>query len=173
MLTKLKFIICSIFIGLSISPFTFAQEITYICTLKPFTDTFVEAGRSEKSAKRNVREQCENSYGEGSMFCRSKDATCKVSNSYQDSHSKITNQGAVIYQNRQMTGRYLFIENDIPDLNVFKFDNQLRSFSIPRGWRVRFYVGTNYTGDYYTRDGGSQNADGFEGVISSIRIISR
>ncbi|OLQ88348.1 hypothetical protein BIY22_09290 [Vibrio panuliri] len=171
MANKLK--ISILFLGLCPLTHSYAYDSMYICTLKPFTSTFTEAGYTEREARINVQEVCENSYGEGSIFCQRKDATCRASLVNQPYFPKSTSIGVVIYQGRQLSGASLFVDQDIPDLSVYKFDDTLRSFSIPNGWRVRFYEGKNYTGGYYTRDGGSQDANGFENLVSSVRIISK
>lgn len=153
---------------------SYGGDFVYVCSLKPFMDTFSQAGRTEAEAKQNVRSSCEKQYGEGSIFCKTSDAKCEGSSLRGSSDSDVSdNASAVIYQYRHQTGPSLMLSHDISDLSMYKFDDKMSSFSIPRGWRVRFYVDKNFRGDYYTRDHGSYNADGFEDKISSIKIISR
>ncbi|EGU36424.1 hypothetical protein VII00023_21362 [Vibrio ichthyoenteri ATCC 700023] len=165
-----KSFILALFICPSLS---FAADSVYLCTLKPFIDSFSEAGRTEEYARLNVRNSCEKQHGEGSIFCRTSEAKCERTYLGSVSVGSGNDASAVIYKYRHQTGPLLRIDGDIADLSMYRFDDDMSSFSIPRGWRVRFYVDKNYRGDYYTRDHGSFNADGFDDVISSIRIIHR
>ncbi|EMJ7186209.1 hypothetical protein D8T49_05565 [Vibrio vulnificus] len=152
---------------------SFGGDSVYVCSLKPFIDSFSEAGRTEEYARLNVRNSCEKQHGEGSIFCRASDAKCELSFLGSSSVDGGNDASVVIYKYRHQTGPSLRVDDDISDLSMYRFDDDISSFSIPFGWRVRFYVDKNYQGNYYTRDHGSFNAEGFDDTISSIRIIHR
>ena len=50
----------------------------YICHLSPFTNLYIDVGISEDLARLNVKRQCEQGQGRGSIFCREQDAKCSA-----------------------------------------------------------------------------------------------
>ncbi|WP_416041994.1 beta/gamma crystallin-related protein [Edwardsiella ictaluri] len=105
------------------------------------------------------------------FFCRPKDASCSTT-TLDEGYS----QGAdrlMVYEDSSQRGASLSIDRDIPDLSRYRFADRISSFSVPQGWTVRFYEGTDYSGGYYTRSGGEQEATGFNDHIRSIRILNR
>ncbi|QPR29805.1 hypothetical protein I6G97_12780 [Edwardsiella hoshinae] len=143
----------------------------YICTLTPFNNVYADAGWSEQIARYKVGQRCERGQGEGSLFCRTKEAVCTTTRLEGPA-----SEGAaqlVVYEDTWQRGASLRIDRDIPDLADYGFADRISSFSIPRGWTVRFYEGRDYSGGYYTRHGGEQDATGFNDRIRSIRILSR
>ncbi|ACR68958.1 hypothetical protein DBV23_18075 [Edwardsiella ictaluri] len=143
----------------------------YICMLTPFSSLYADAARSEQIARYKVGQRCERGQGEGSLFCRPKDASCSTT-TLDEGYS----QGAdrlMVYEDSSQRGASLSIDRDIPDLSRYRFADRISSFSVPQGWTVRFYEGTDYSGGYYTRSGGEQEATGFNDHIRSIRILNR
>lgn len=143
----------------------------YVCTLQPFTDVFADVGMSEDIARYKVHQRCEQSQGENSIFCKAKEAKCIKSSLAFDSDSG-RHDAIALYSHKNHRGQSITISHDVPNLNVYNFDDRMSSYYIPTGWTVRFYEGTNYSGGYYTRKGGDENATGFNNKISSIKILS-
>lgn len=50
-----------------------------ICILNPFSNIYAEIGINEKISRQRVKEKCEKSLGEDSIFCRAKEAKCEYS----------------------------------------------------------------------------------------------
>ncbi len=55
------------------------RPVVYICVLKPFMDVYAEAGVSEKAARKQVAEACDEKRGKNSIFCKRDDAICHQS----------------------------------------------------------------------------------------------
>lgn len=147
------------------------RERIYVCTLTPFSDVYADAGRSERSARHKVSQRCEQGQGNGSIFCKTKDAVCTATSlDEDDGHAQNV---LMIFDGSHQRGASLAISRDMPDLARYGFADRLSSFSIPDGWTVRFYEGISYTGGYYTRQGGDQEAIDFDNKIRSIRILKR
>ena len=143
----------------------------YVCTLTPFNNVYADAGRSEQIARYKVGQRCERGQGEGSLFCRTKEAVCTTTT--LDGSAGEGSAQLVVYEDARQRGASLIIDRDIPDLSNYGFADRISSFSVPRVWTVRFYEGRNYSGGYYTRHGGAQEATGFNDRVQSIRILSR
>ncbi|OBU32065.1 beta/gamma crystallin-related protein [Photobacterium kishitanii] len=143
----------------------------YVCTLQPFRDVFADVGITEDIARYKVKQRCEKSQGENSIFCKAKEAQC-VASSLAFGIDTNRNNGISIYSSNNQMGTSVNITHDEPNLSIYNFDNRMSSYDIPSGWTVRFYEGTNYTGGFYTRKGGDGNATGFDNKVSSIKILS-
>ena len=155
------------------SYFNQSNEIpVYVCTIRPFSETFADVGLSEDIARYKVSKRCQLTQGDNSIFCRANKASCIVSSLGRGYPSHNT-EGVAIYADLNQTGQTVRINSDIADLSQYNFNNQMSSFSIPMGWTVRFYDGKHFSGDYYTRTGGYANATGFDNSISSIKVLSR
>lgn len=77
-----------------------------------------------------------------------------------------------IYEHANYQGRHVGFNKDIPFL--VGMNDQISSFKILPGYKVRFYEHANYQGGYYTRDStspDSKDAHSFNDKISSIKII--
>ena len=55
------------------------QHKVAICILNPFNNIYAEIGINEKISRQRVKEKCEKSLGEDSIFCRAKEAKCEYS----------------------------------------------------------------------------------------------
>ena len=143
----------------------------YVCTLQPFRDVFADVGVTEDMARYKVQHRCEKSQGDGSIFCKTKEAKC-VESSLISGGDMGRHNGVSIYSQNYQMGASVKITHDIPNLGDYNFDNRMSSYDIPAGWTVRFYEGLNYMSDYYTRKGGEDNATGFDNKVSSIKILS-
>ena len=145
----------------------------YVCTLQPFRDVFADVGVTEDMARYKVQRRCEKSQGEGSIFCKAKEAKCVESSIFSEGDTgRYKGKGVSIYSQNYQMGESVKITHDIPNLGDYNFDNKMSSYDIPMGWSVRFYKGVNYSGVYYTRNSGDGNATGFDNQISSIKILS-
>ncbi|WP_394165551.1 beta/gamma crystallin-related protein [Photobacterium piscicola] len=143
----------------------------YVCTLQPFRDVFADVGITEDMARYKVQRRCEQSQGEGSIFCKAKEAKCVESSLISEMDTDRRN-GISIYSKHNQRGESVMITHDVPNLRVYNFDNRMSSYDIPIGWKVRFYEGVNYSGGFYTRNSGDANAIGFDNQVSSIKILS-
>lgn len=143
----------------------------YVCTLQPFHDVFADVGITEDITRYKVQRRCDKSQGEGSIFCKPKEAKCVESSLVSGIETRRNNEISIYSQNHKM-GTSIMINHDEPNLGKYNFDNRMSSYDIPVGWTVRFYEGANYTGDYYTRKGGEGNATGFDQKVSSIKILT-
>ncbi|WCF13272.1 beta/gamma crystallin-related protein [Edwardsiella piscicida] len=126
--------------------------------LTPFSSVYADAARSEQIARYKVGQRCERGQGEGSLFCRPKDATCSTT-TLDEGYS----QGAdrlMVYEDSRQRGASLSIDRDIPDLSRYRFADRISSFSVPQGWTVRFYEGTDYSGDTIPAAAGSRRRPG-------------
>ena len=83
--------------------------------------------------------------------------------------SKNPNNKVELFEHENYEGSKLEITKDTPDLR--DFNRKLSSFSIPAGWIVRFYEGTNYTGAFYTRNHNELVTRVFNDRIRSVRIL--
>ncbi|WP_279151916.1 beta/gamma crystallin-related protein [Photobacterium iliopiscarium] len=145
----------------------------YVCTLKPFSDVFADVGVTEDMARYKVQRRCEKSKGEGSIFCKAKEAKCVESSLVSGMDTgRYKSKGVSIYSQNNQRGESVKITRDVPNLNDYDFDNKMSSYDIPMGWSVRFYEGINYSGVYYTRNSGDANATEFDNQVSSIKILS-
>lgn len=79
----------------------------------------------------------------------------------------------VLYANENWDDRYLgtAIKEDTPDLGYM--GGKTVSWTIPKGWTVRFFAGKNYTGDYWTRTGGKGQEPELRDKFQSVQILSR
>ncbi len=77
-------------------------------------------------------------------------------------------ESIIIYEHPNYTGRHMTINSDVANLGFM--DNLMSSWTLPKGWVVRFYEFPNFRGEYHSRiaDG---NANDFDDVTSSIRIL--
>ena len=156
----------------SSKPYALSQGKVYVCTLQPFQDVFADVGISEDMARYKVKRRCEQSQGEDSIFCRAREAKCLTSTLLLDDEPNEPNH-VVIYSRPHQRGKAVVITHDEPDLADFHFDDAMSSYFIPAHWTVRFYEGKQYTGAFYTRNGGKGNAAEFDNTVSSIRVLSR
>lgn len=148
------------------------EHSVYICLLEPFQETFMDAGLTEKYARYKTQLRCEESQGEGSIFCKARNAKCTES-SLMLSERGHSAERFVIFSDKFQRGKSISIHHNEPDLSDHNFDDRMSSYRIPSGWTVRFYEGKNYTGNFYTRHSSEANAIGFNNQISSIKILSR
>ncbi|WP_180763766.1 peptidase inhibitor family I36 protein, partial [Vibrio parahaemolyticus] len=68
-------------------------------------------------------------------------------------------------------GKKYVLTDDVPFLEGM--NDKMSSWSIPAGWEVRFYEHENYQGRYYTRGSGHGNTDGWNDMISSVKILNK
>lgn len=81
----------------------------------------------------------------------------------------------VLYSDRDHQGFALHITEDMSYVGD-DINDKMSSFSIPEGWTVRFFEGSDYQGGYYTRtanDNDHNFAQGFNDKISSVKIVSK
>ena len=63
---------------------TLAEGRIYVCSLKPFVETFIGVGTSEQWGRLAARATCEQSQGTNSMFCNPDNASCQLYPLYGD-----------------------------------------------------------------------------------------
>ncbi len=80
--------------------------------------------------------------------------------------------GVSLFAGYMQTGPSITLYANQPRLNDNGFDNRAMSVRIPEGWRVRFYEHENFTGRYWTRDGG-EYALPVPDSVSSVKILQR
>ncbi|MDA6077619.1 beta/gamma crystallin-related protein [Edwardsiella anguillarum] len=66
----------------------------------------------------------------------------------------------MVYEDSRQRGASLSIDRDIPDLSRYRFADRISSFSVPQGWTVRFYEGTDYSGGTILAAAGSRRRPG-------------
>ncbi|MGL6176521.1 MAG: phosphatidylinositol-specific phospholipase C domain-containing protein [Vibrionaceae bacterium] len=79
-----------------------------------------------------------------------------------------------IFEHSHQQGESLRVSDDMRDLGPM--NDRLSSWSIPSGWKVRFYTDSDFKGKYYTRsyrDGNKAEATDFNDKINSIKILDR
>ena len=86
-------------------------------------------------------------------------------------HNSPTKNMMVIYEHANKMGKSMIINNNISSLG--EMNNKISSWTIPNGWRVRFYEKENFEGLYYTREHSENETPVFNDTISSIEIIER
>ncbi len=153
----------------------------YVCTLRPFSTIFADVGLTEDIARYKVSQRCNNAQS-GSMdsiFCQPKKANCTVSSllvgnnngGFNNSYGN-NNSGVQLFSRDNLKGKSVSLSSSVRDLAFLGFDNQMSSFLVPSGWVVRFYTGKDFTGKFYTREGGFANAGvQFDKRISSVQIL--
>lgn len=147
----------------------------YVCVLTPFKRMYAGVDVKKIQAQFNASQSCQDKEGENSIFCSAKEAMCTVSTvtlGHQDSsHQGIT--AIALFNGLDQTGLRLLINESVDDFSLYNFDDKLMSFDIPNGWEVRFFKDKNFQGDYYTRQSGRGNVDGFPHSISSMKILRK
>lgn len=147
----------------------------YVCVLTPFKNMYAGVDVKKTQAQFNSSQSCQDKEGENSIFCTAKEAVCTISTvtlGHRDgNHQGIT--AIALFNGLDQTGLHLLINESVDDFSMYDFDDKLMSFDIPNGWEVRFFKDKNFQGDYYTRQSGRGNADGFPRSISSMKILRK
>ena len=94
----------------------------YVCTIKPFTQVFADAGITENTARAKVAERCNQSEGGHSMFCKPERASCITTMLGSERKGNL-----VIYAHKNQRGASLTMNSDQPDLTKRGFNDKMSS----------------------------------------------
>lgn len=147
------------------------DKTIYLCGLLPFSTPIVEAGVTESAARENVVRSCKKTHGE--IFCKNEDAQCVTTVLAKDETKNIKENAILMYNDNWLSGKYIGITESVPDLSKMELFGEIKSFSIPFGWRITFYEETNYQGKSHSEWSGESRAVSYGEKIRSVKIENR